>query len=132
MEIFTLFDDIKYFKIEFLLSVGGNELIEVENIVDNAFDMSKDIQLQNIEIKRDEITVDCEHSLTHAEVSVHTSNQKGLLAYIMNGFELLNINIITAKIHSTKHKVKDSFLMEKHNSLCDNTEKIYELLTKAK
>ncbi|MEA1893419.1 MAG: HD domain-containing protein [Campylobacterota bacterium] len=129
MEIFTLFDDLKYFKIEFLHSVNGNELIEVQDVVDRAFDMSTIVNLKDIKIKKDEIHIDCEHSLTHAEVSVNTANQNGLLAYIMDGFDKLNINIITAKIHSTKHKVRDSFLMEKHNNLCDNSEKIYHFLT---
>ena len=128
MEIFTLFDDLKYFKIEFLHNESGSELALIEDIIDNAFDMSKEVKLSDVKIKRDEINIDCEHSLTHAEISVHTANQKGVLAYIMNCFEQLNINIVTAKIHSSKYKVKDSFLMEKHNNMCDNTQKIYDLL----
>ena len=128
MEIFTLFDDVKYFKIEFLHNVEGNELIEVQDIIDNSFDMSRDVKLQDIKITKEEISIDCEHSLTHAELSIHTTNKKGVLAYIMNTFEKLNINIITAKIHSSTHKVKDSFLMEKQNKICDNVDKIYKLL----
>jgi len=128
MEIFTLFDDLKYFKIEFLHSVNGSELILIDEIIENAFDMSREVKLYDVEIKRSEITIDCEHSLTHAEISVHTANKKGVLARIMDCFEKLNINIITAKIHSSKYKIKDSFLMEKHTNLCDNKEKIYNLL----
>jgi [protein-PII] uridylyltransferase len=129
MEIFTLFDDIKYFKIEFMKNIDGNELVEVENIIDKAFLTVGNVEHKNIKILRDEIEIDCEHSLTHAEISVKTKNQQGLLAYIMDIFEQLNINIVTAKIHSTKHKVKDSFLMEKQNDICNNVDKIYELLT---
>ncbi len=130
MEIFTLFDEVKYFKIEFIKNVSGNELIEIEEIVKNAFDMSKYVKLKQVEIHKKEIIIDCEHSLTHAEVSINTKNQIGLLAYIMDCFEKLHINIVTAKIHSTKHKVRDSFLMDKQNNICNNVEKIYELLTK--
>lgn len=130
MEIITLFDDIKYFKIEFIKNVEGSELVEVENIINNAFDMSWSIELKDIKITKKEITMDCEHSLTHAELSVNTTNQRGLLAYIMDCFEKLNINIVSAKIHSTKHKVRDTFLMGKQNDICDNEDKIYELLTK--
>jgi [protein-PII] uridylyltransferase len=130
MEIFTLFDGIKYFKIEFIENVDGNELIEVEEVVKNAFDMSRHVQMKEVSIAKKEILMDCEHSLTHAEVSINTKNQIGLLAYIMECFEELGINIVTAKIHSTKHKVRDSFLMEKQNDICNNVEKIYELLTK--
>ena len=92
--------------------------------------MNLHVELKNVTISSKEITVDCEHSLTHAELNVNTSNQRGLLAYIMDCFEQLDINIVTAKIHSTKHKVRDSFLMEKQNNICDNVEKIYTLLTK--
>ncbi|WP_294961254.1 HD domain-containing protein [Sulfurimonas sp.] len=130
MEIFTLFDGIKYFKIEFIKNVDGNELIEVETIVNNAFDMSRHVTMKEVSIDKKEIIIDCDHSLTHAELKVNTKNQIGLLAYIMECFEELGINIVTAKIHSTKHKVRDSFLMEKQNDICNNVAKIYELLTK--
>nr|WP_321268102.1 HD domain-containing protein [uncultured Sulfurimonas sp.] len=128
MEIFTLFDGIKYFKIEFIKNVEGYELREVQDIVENAFDMSKHIAMKEVNINRDEIVIDTEHSLTHAEISINTKNQIGLLAYIMECFETLGINIVSAKIHSTKHKVRDSFLMEKQNDICNNVEKIYALL----
>ena len=130
MEIFTLFDGIKYFKIEFIKNVEGNELVEVEEIVNNAFNMNRHVTMKEVDIKKQEISIDCEHSLTHAELNINTKNQIGLLAYIMDCFEELGINIVTAKIHSTKHKVRDSFLMEKQNDICNNVEKIYELLTK--
>ncbi len=129
MEIFTLFDDIKYFKIEFIKNVQGNELVEVQDIIDNAFDMSREVPLKKINIKRDEIKIDCEHSKTHAELSIHTQNQMGLLAYVMHKFEEMHINIITAKIHSSKYKIRDSFLMEKQHNICDNIDKIYEMLS---
>jgi [protein-PII] uridylyltransferase len=130
MEIFTLFDNIKYFKIVFQNNIDTYELENVEQIIKNAFDMDIELTLKDVNIKRDEIEIDCEHSLTHAELKINTKNQLGLLAYIMNCFEELGINIVTAKIHSTKHKVRDSFLMEKQHNICNNVEKIYTLLTK--
>ncbi|MEA1956098.1 MAG: HD domain-containing protein [Campylobacterota bacterium] len=130
MEIFTLFDDVKYFKIEFKKTIDGNELTEIYDIVDYAFDMNKEVKIRKADIKLKEIKIDCEHSLAYAEISINTKNQIGLLAYMMDCFEKLGINIATAKIHSTKHKVKDTFLMEKQNNICDNVHKIYELLTK--
>ena len=129
MEIITLFDDIKYFKIEFTKSVNESEVLEIQRVIANAFDMSRQVDLKDIKIRREELNIDCEHSLTHAELSVYTSNQIGLLAYIMSCFEQLHINIVTAKIHSTKYKVRDTFLMEKQNNICNNVEEIYNLLT---
>ncbi|MEA1983178.1 MAG: HD domain-containing protein [Campylobacterota bacterium] len=130
MEIFTLFDELKYFKIDFIQNIDGNELLDVEEIIDAAFDMTKVVTLKDIKIKKEEISVDCDHSLTHAEIRIHTKNQNGLLAYMLHHFEELNLNIITAKIHSTKYKVRDSFLMEKQNNICNNVENIYKSLTK--
>ncbi len=128
MEIFTLFDDIKYFKIEFVKNIEEDELRDLECIIKNAFDMEKEAKIQNIKLLRESIHIDCEHSLTHSEITVHTSNQRGLLAFVMDCFEQLGINVISAKIHSSKHKVRDSFLIEKQNNLCDNTQDIYNLL----
>jgi [protein-PII] uridylyltransferase len=129
MEIFTLFDGLKYFKIEFIQNVDGNELVEVQDIIDNAFDMSQEVRLKAVNIKEEEISIDCEHSKTHAEIKINTHNQTGLLAYVMHKFEEMGINIVTAKIHSSKYKVRDSFLMEKQNNICDNVTKIYEILS---
>ncbi len=130
MEIFTLFDNVKYFKIEFIQKIDESEISLVESKIDAAFDMSKETKLKDIVIKRDEISIDYEHSLTHAEILIHTKNQRGLLAYVMHCFDALNINIVTAKIHSSKYKVRDSFLMDKQSDICNNSELIYEMLTK--
>ena len=130
MEIFTLFDDIKYFKIEFIQKIDESELFLVEEKIDAAFDMDQATKLKDIVIKREEISIDFEHSLTHAEILIHTKNQNGLLAYVMHCFDVLNINIVTAKIHSSKYKVRDSFLMDKSSDICNNAELIYDMLTK--
>ena len=132
MEIFTLFDGVKYFKIDFIKNVTGNELVDVQDIIDNAFDMNRAVTLKKISIQKEEIKIDCEHSKTHAELTIHTQNQMGLLAYVMYKFEEMHINIITAKIHSSKYKVRDSFLMEKQHNICDNVENIYKILSDEK
>ena len=128
MEVVTLFDETKYFKIEFLKKIEEMEIPKIEQVIENAFDMGKQVPLSDVKINKEEITIDCEHSLTLAQLSVHTSNQRGLLAYIMDKFEQLHINIVSAKVHSTKYKVRDTFLMQKQNELCNNVENIYNLL----
>ncbi len=130
MEIFTLFDEIKYFKIEFQEAIEPSMVPEIERIIEDSFDMERSITLKNIRIKKEEISIDCEHSLLYAQLFIKTANQKGLLAFIMQRFEELGINIASAKIHSNKKTVRDSFLMTKQNNLCDNTRKIIEALTK--
>jgi [protein-PII] uridylyltransferase len=129
MEVFTLFDGIKYFKIDFPNLPEYESLELISQIIEASFDMSKEVQLSKPKIKRDEITIDCAHSKTYAALTIQTSNQRGLLAFITRRLDEHGINIATAKIHSTKHRARDSFLIEKHASLCDNADQIVTLLT---
>lgn len=130
MEVFTLFDDLKFFKIDFLHLPEFDSLEHVEEIVENAFDMEQKLTLEQPRIKPEEITIDCEHSKTYAQMHINTANQRGLIAYIMQAFDELEINIATAKIHSTKTRVRDHFLIEKQNKMCDNAPQLLEILTK--
>ena len=129
MDIFTLFDGIKYFKIEFSENIEDDTIEQIKQIVEDSFDMSKTINIKKPNIKKDEISIDCEHSQAYAELSIHTKNQRGLLAYIMDIFEQNSINIATAKVHSTKTKARDHFLIEKQNNMCNNIENLFKLLS---
>lgn len=124
MDIFTLFDGIKYFKIEFLQRPREGTLEEVERIVHEAFDMSKTIELPKPVIKPGEITLDCDHSIHYAQLNLTTANQRGLLAYFVRLFDEADINIATAKIHTNKNVARDHFLIEKQNRMCDNAREI--------
>ena len=130
MEVFTLFDDLKFFKIDFLHLPEFDSLEHVEEIVENAFDMGQMLTLEQPRIKAEEITIDCEHSKAYAQMNISTANQRGLIAYIMQAFDELEINIATAKIHSTKTRVRDHFLIEKQNKMCDNAAQLISILTK--
>jgi [protein-PII] uridylyltransferase len=124
MDIFTLFDGIKYFKIEFLQRPKEGTMEQIEQIVEDAFDMSKKLDLQKPMIKPSEITLDCEHSIHYAQLNLNTANQRGLLAYFVQLFDEAQINIATAKIHTDKNRARDHFLIEKQNRMCDNARKI--------
>jgi [protein-PII] uridylyltransferase len=129
MEICTLFDGIKYFKIDFLHHPEEASKHSLKQIVEDSFDMEREVVLQKPVIKPWEIAFDCDHSIHLAEMRVHTANQRGLLAYIVHCLELEHINIATAKIDSTKNKARDHFLIEKQNHLCDNVQHLIKLLT---
>ena len=130
MEVFTLFDDLKFFKIDFLHLPEFDSLEHVEEIVETAFDMEQKVTVELPRIKPAEVTLDCDHSKTYAQMNINTSNQRGLIAYIMYCFDELEINLATAKIHSTKTRVRDHFLIEKQNKMCDNAPKLISILTK--
>ncbi len=130
MDIFTLFDGVKYFRLEFANMPSDETLEQINTIVKDSFDMSRNIKLTPPLIKQSEITLDCEHSLKLAQLNVKTANQKGLLAYIMQVFEELGINVVTAKIYSTKKRAHDHFLIEKANNMCNNSATMIQMLIK--
>jgi [protein-PII] uridylyltransferase len=130
MDVFTLFNEVKYFKLEFSLQPSPDTYDQIRMIIDDSFDMSKTVKLEKPKILKSQISIDCEHSKTLAGLSIHTTNQKGLLAYIVQCLEELNINIVTAKIHSTKNRANDNFLIEKVHNVCDNTAIIVKKLVK--
>ena len=90
---------------------------------------SKGIDILNQE---EDIDVDCEHSPTYALMHLKSKNQKGLLAYIIEMFDEMEIDIVTAKVHTLKNRVRDMFLIEKNGNFCHNVDKIIEKLTGAK
>ena len=129
MDIFTFFDGIKYFKIEFLQRPLEGTQEQIEQIIEDAFDMSKKLDLVKPIIKSNEITVDCDHSLNYAQLNLNTTNQRGLLAYFVHLCDDAHINIATAKIHTNKNTVRDHFLIEKQSGMCDNVTQIIQQLT---
>jgi [protein-PII] uridylyltransferase len=129
MDICKLFDDLKYFKIDFSVKVDKEDILLIEEILHDSFDDSKKSKLHLPTIKNRELEIDCEHSQSYAMMRLHTTNQKGLLAYIINMFDELGIDIVTAKIHTLKNSVRDIFLIEKNGNFCHNTDKIIDKLT---
>lgn len=129
MDIFTLYDEIKYFKIDFFQQAQESTLEEIENIINASFNMENSLELQKPHIKPSEILLDCDHSKTFAQLNIHTLNQRGLIAYVVRTFDENDINIATAKIHTTKKHARDHFLIEKQQGMCNNAQEIITLLT---
>jgi len=130
MEVFTLFDDVKYFKLDFLQTPTPDMYETIREIVEESFDMQQRIKLDVPVIKPEEITIDCEHSKSLAELAVYTANQRGLLAFIIQGLDALDMQIVTAKIHTTKRRARDHFLIEKTPQMCNNADQLIPLLCK--
>jgi [protein-PII] uridylyltransferase len=64
-------------------------------------------------------------------MKINTKNQKGLLAYIANLFDELGVDIESAKLHGTKNRTRDTFLIQKNGNFCHNTELILNKLTES-
>jgi [protein-PII] uridylyltransferase len=127
MEVVKLYDQKKYFKIDFNEKVETTDIPPLEILIKQSFDMNKKTTLCKPVIRENEIEMDCEHSKSLIKLSVDTSNQKGLMAYMMGVFDDEGIDVSTAKIQTIKNKARNLFLIEKTIDLCDNKNKILEL-----
>lgn len=130
MDICKLFDDLKYFKIDFAGKVAKEDMIHIEMILHDSFDTKKTYHSSIPVIHKEELTIDTEHSKTYALMNLNCKDQKGLLAYIIGIFDEMGIDIATAKVHTLKNRARDMFLIEKNGNFCNNTEEIIEKLTK--
>jgi [protein-PII] uridylyltransferase len=129
MDISKLFDEKKYFKIDFAHKIDEAEFDDVRRIIEEAFDEKRTYNAPLPRITHDEIVIDCEHSRTYAAMHLRTTNQKGLLAYVIKRFDETGIDIVTAKVHTIKNRARDMFLIEKNENFCHNTETIIRSLT---
>ncbi len=130
MDICKLFDTLKYFKIDFAQKVDEEEIGFIEQIIHDAFNPTLTKVIPKATIRASEITIDTEHSNSYAIMHIHSKDQKGLLAYIMEMFDQMGIDIVTAKVHTLKKHVRDMFLIEKNGNFCHNVEIIIEKLTR--
>jgi len=109
--------------------VNAEEMSRIKEILHDSFDDTKKSTLTVPVIEKDELQIDCEHSKTYAVMYLNCKDQKGLLAYIINIFDEMGIDIATAKIHTIKSRVRDLFLIEKNGKFCHNVDTIIDKLT---
>ena len=129
MDIYKLFDEIKYFRLLFDKEANEADFLDIDTFIHDAFTKDKTFVPNDIEIKRDEIEINCDYSETMASMALRCKDQKGLLANLIALFDTLGIDIASAKIHTLKRKVRDLFLIEKNGNFCHNTELIIQKLT---
>jgi len=132
MDICKLFGELKYFKIDFATKVDSDDTYAIEEIIKASFDPTKKSLPYIPEIKKEDIDIDCDHSKTYAIMHLSSKNQRGLLAYIIDMFDEMHIDIVTAKVHTLKNRVRDMFLIEKNGNFCHNVEMITDKLTRKK
>ncbi len=126
MDIFKLYNDIKYFKIDFLEKVDENDIYYINEILEKSFDMSRKIEYNIPKINQQDLIFDCNHSKTYAKMILHTKDQKALMAHVVSVFDEFGVDIATAKIQTIKQRAHNLFLVEKNGKFCDNIEEIKE------
>ena len=130
MDIYKLFDGLKYFKIDFSQNVTPEEIGFIEEFIHNSFSTNQREMMSIPQIQKNELDIDCEHTKTHAIMHLNSQDQKGLLAFVIDMFDEMGIDIVTAKIHTLKNRTSDMFLIEKNGNFCHNVDIIIEKLTK--
>jgi [protein-PII] uridylyltransferase len=126
MDICKLFSGMKYFKLTFNEAIEENEISIIEELVVDSLTSVHQLNLIAPQIESKNMSIDCNHSKEYAMLRLQCANQKGLLSYLIQIFDDLEIDISSAKIHTKSDKVSDLFLIEKNGNFCHNT----ELLTK--
>ncbi|RLA83373.1 MAG: nucleotidyltransferase [Epsilonproteobacteria bacterium] len=130
MDIAKLFNNYKYFKIDFTDKVSSDDIIIIEQIIHDSFQIEDRGILKTPAIKEKELKIDCNHSKTYGALYLNSDDQNGLLAFIIDIFDELKIDIASAKIHTTKNRTRDIFLIEKDGNFCHNIDIIIDKLTK--
>ncbi len=118
MDIFKFFDDVKYFRIDFLEKVEEEEFVYIKHYIDQAFSGEITIKLPPVDIEKEEIRIDCEHSRSYAQMQLATKDQRGLLANIITIFDDMGIDIASAKIQTIRKRTRNLFLIEKNGNFC--------------
>jgi [protein-PII] uridylyltransferase len=132
MDIFYLFNGMKYFHIDFDEAVSDEELLYVRQILDETLVSDRKAALPEIKISPKEIKINCHHSRSYAKMQVTTTDQKGLMANIISVFDDIGIDIASAKIQTIKKRARNLFLIEKNGYFCTNRELVVERLTSSK
>jgi [protein-PII] uridylyltransferase len=130
MDVFKLFNEKKYFKIEYNERVDEHQVEQIKQIINDSFDMSLKYQGKKPNLSKRDIKIDCDYSKSFAKMMLHAKDQKGLMGYIVALFDEFGIDIATAKIQTIKNSTRNLFLIEKNGNFCNNVEKILKLLVK--
>jgi [protein-PII] uridylyltransferase len=131
MDIYKLFSGIKYFRIDFNETINEDEELQLCEIITDALSKKHELKLNKPQINPKDVLIDCNHSQEHAIMKLNSLNQKGLLSYLINLFDSLNVDISSAKIHTKMNRVNDLFLIEKNGNFCNNTDHIIKELTES-
>ena len=131
MDIFKLYNDQnKYFKIDFLEEVEDDFIPTIKNYIEIALKDKKAVRTKKVILKKDDITINCEHSNMYATLKIVSKDINGLMVYFIGIFDSLDIDIVSAKIHTAKNRIEGLFWIEKNGNFCHNKEIILNELTK--
>jgi [protein-PII] uridylyltransferase len=128
LHIFKLYDDKKYFNIVFDECLEDTDLLFLDEIITNSFDMKKEPKYIKPIIYKNNLKIDLNHSEELIQIQINARDQKGLFAYIAYILDKFNIDIISAKINTTNNKINDLLLINNNDNFVLNQEEIIALI----
>lgn len=129
MEIFKLFDEKFFIRLEFNKNVKNAEILNLKAKAIQSLKSDEILKISRPNITKDEITFELNHSNEYARLNINTRDQRGLMAYVMSVFSKADVKITSAKVQTIKNRTRNLFLIEKSDMLCYNSDKILNLLT---
>ncbi|EDH7412949.1 nucleotidyltransferase, partial [Campylobacter jejuni] len=79
-------------------------------------------------IKKEELKLDLNYSKMYAKLGLNTKDQQGLMAYLMNVFNELELVLCAAKIQTIRQRTRNIFIFQKNEKLEHSEQKLVNLL----
>ena len=117
-------DDVKYFKIDF--DTFEADEYTISELIEKAFKENNEYIFINPKLKREEFTLDCNHSKNYLALKLKTKDKNGIIAYIMQMMDKYKIDVEDIKISVQKGIVRDILIINKISGFCE----IYEQFLK--
>ncbi|MCR4942286.1 MAG: HD domain-containing protein [Campylobacter sp.] len=128
MEIFELFDDKKFIKLEFNKAAKNSEIFALQSNIKNILLSEEKPEVAKPIIGKDELIFELNHSNEYARLNINAKDQRGLMAYVLSVFENHGVNIANARIQTIKNRTRNLLLISKNDTLWYNNAQILNLL----
>lgn len=130
MEIFELFDDKFFVKLQYSKKASQNEMKSMQNTIISALCDKTKPNLIKPQIKENEFKFEPLYSPNYAKFTINAKDQRGFMAFVLSVFEKFDLKVANARIQTIKNRTRNLFLIEKNANLDDKFDKIKEILTK--
>ncbi|WP_169777712.1 HD domain-containing protein [Campylobacter mucosalis] len=128
MEIYELFENKNFIKLEFNKTAKNSELINLQNNIKTMLLSDKKPNVARPIISKDELHYEPNHSKEYARLNINAKDQRGLMAYVMSILQTFSISVANARIQTIKNRTRNLFLISKADDLCYNWQKILNQL----
>lgn len=112
-------DNVKYFKIEYEENIDEDDKFTIYEIIEESFKSNKEIKFSKPVLKKEEFSVDCNHSKNYIALKLKTKDKKGIIAFIMKILDKYKIDVEDVKISVQKDVVRDIFIINKSSRFCE-------------